>query len=319
MDVAVSCLRVAMRERSSKISIPESPWRLGGLSSLELARRVWKEVGSDQVTDRAAALSYYFVFSMFPALLFLTALLGFLPLAGVQERLLSYVHSVLPPEASRTVGRTLTEILQGNRSGLLSLGAVLALWAGSNGMASVIAALNVAYDVDERRPWWKRRLLAIVLTVAFSLYITTTLALVVFGPRLADIVGAWLDLGRPFAVAWNLVSLPLVLVCGVIGVALVYYLAPAVRMRWRWVTPGAVLALGLWLAVSFGLRVYVQYFGRYNVTYGSIGGVILLMLWLYLTSLALLIGAEVDAEIERAARERGSTTTMQDGGKAWAA
>jgi membrane protein len=298
---------------------PESPWRLGRLSARELARRVGRELSSDEITDRAAALSYYFVFSLFPALLFLTALLGFLPLAGVQERLISYVEGVLPPQASRTVSRTLSEILQGNRGGLLSLGAVLALWAGSNGMASVISALNVAYDVDEWRPWWKRRLLAIVLTVAFSLYIVTTLTLIVFGPRLADLVGAWLGLGQPFEVAWSLVSLPLVLLCGLLGVALVYHLAPAVRTRWRWITPGAVLALGLWLAVSFGLRVYVQYFGRYSVTYGSIGGVILLMLWLYLTSLALLIGAEVDAEIERAARERGGTTTEEDTGNARAA
>lgn len=290
----------------------ESPWRLGGLSGRDLAGRVWRELGHDEVTDRAAALSYYFVFSLFPALLFLVALVGFLPLGGVQERLLTYVNSVLPAEAARTVSRTLTEILHGNRGGLLSLGAVLALWAGSNGMASVIAALNVAYDVDEWRPWWRRRLLAVVLTVVFSLFIVTTLTLVVFGPRLADLVGAWLGLGRPFEVGWSLVSLPLVLVCGVIGVSLVYHLAPAVRMRWRWITPGAVLALGLWLAASYGLRVYVQYFGRYSVTYGSIGGVILLMLWLYLTSLALLIGAEVDAEIEHGARERGATTVTDD-------
>lgn len=286
----------------------ESPWRLGGLSGRELARRVWSEVVSDEVSDRAAALSYYFVFSLFPALLFLTALLGFLPLAGVQDRLLTYVNSVLPPEAARTVSRTLAEVLQRNRGSLLSLGAVVALWAGSNGMASVITALNVAYDVTEWRPWWKRRLLAVVLTVGFSLFIIATLALVVFGPRLAHVLGAWLGLGHAFEVAWNLVSLPLMVVCGLIGVALVYRLGPAGRVRWRWVTPGAVLALGLWLAVSYGLRVYVQYFGRYSVTYGSIGGVILLMLWLYLTGLALLIGAEVDAEIEHAARERGRTT-----------
>jgi membrane protein len=290
----------------------ESPWKLGGLGVFELAKRVWGEVGKDEVTDRAAALSYYFLFSLFPALLFLTALLGFLPLAGLQERLMGYVATVLPPDAARTVQRTLSEVLQGGRTGLLSLGALLALWAGSNGMASVISTLNVAYDVEETRPWWKRRLLAIVLTVAFSCFIVATLTLLVFGPRIAAAMAGWLGFGDLFTTMWNLVSLPVVVLCGLVGVGLVYHLAPATAERWRWVTPGAVLALGLWLAMSFGLRLYVQYFGNYNATYGSIGGVILLMLWLYLTSVVLLFGAEVDAEIEKAARARGVTTAAED-------
>jgi membrane protein len=281
----------------------ESPWRFGGLSPRELAGRVWQEIVSDEVTDRAAALSYYFVLSLFPSLLFLTAMLGFLPLGGLQERLLTYIHDVLPPDAARTVSRTLREVLESNRGGLLSLGALLALWAGSNGMASVIAALNVAYDVAEWRPWWKRRLLAVVLTAAFSVYIIATLTLVVFGPRIAGMLAAWLGLGREFAVAWNVVALPLVILCGLMGITLVYHLAPAVRMRWSVVTPGAVIAVGLWLAVSYGLRLYVQYFANYSLTYGSIGGLILLLVWLYLTALVLLLGAEVDAEIEKAAQE----------------
>jgi membrane protein len=286
----------------------ESPWRLGGLSVVELARRVWGEIQRDEVTDRAAALSYYFLFALFPALLFLTALLGFLPLTGLYERLMSYVVTVLPPEAAGTLQRTLTEILRGQRGGLLSLGVVVALWAGSNGMASVISTLNVAYDVKESRPWWKRRLLAIVLTVAFSLFIVATLVLLVFGPRLGAVLAGWFGLGRPFAIAWSAISVPIVMLCGLSGVGLVYHLAPNTRERWRWITPGAVLALVLWLGTSFGLRLYVQYFGNYNATYGSIGGVILLMLWLYLTSIVLLLGAEVDAEIEKAAREHGATT-----------
>jgi membrane protein len=290
----------------------ESPWKLGGLSVIELGRRVWNEIWDDEVTDRAAAMSYYFLFSLFPALLFLTALLGFLPLAGVQERLMSYVANVLPTDAAQTVQRTLTEVLGTTRSGLLSLGALITLWAASNGMASVISTLNIAYDVKEWRPWWKQRLLAIVLTVAFSLFIIATLALLVFGPKIGAAVAGWLGLGPLFTIAWNVISVPVVIVCGLVGVGLVYQLAPATGHRWRWVTPGAVLALGSWLAMSFGLRLYVQYFGNYSATYGSIGGVILLMLWLYLTSVVLLVGAEVNAEIEHAARERGATTAAEE-------
>jgi membrane protein len=276
-------------------------------------------VSKDEVTDRAAALSYYFLFSLFPALLFLTALLGFLPLAGLQERLMSYVPTLLPPDAARTVERTLGEVLRGQRTGLLSLGALVALWAGSNGMASVMTTLNVAYDVQETRPWWKRRLLAVVLTVVFSLFIIATLTLLVFGPKIGAVMAGWLGLGDAFRIAWNVISVPVVILCGLLGVGLVYYLAPATSERWRWFTPGAVLALTLWLAMSYGLRVYVQYFGNYNATYGSIGGVILLMLWLYLTSVVLLLGAEVNAEIEKGARERGATTAAEDASPARAA
>lgn len=297
----------------------ESPWRLGGLTVGELARRVWRELWKDEVTDRAAALSYYFLFSLFPALLFLTALLGFLPLSGLQDRLMSYVVTVLPPDAARTVQRTLGEVLQGNRTGLLSLGALVALWAGSNGMASVMSTLNVAYDVKESRPWWKRRLLAIVLTVAFSLFVVATLTLLVFGPKIGAAIAGWFGLGDLFKVLWNVISVPVVIVCGLIGVGLVYHLAPNTRQRWRWFSPGAVLALTLWLAMSFGLRLYVQHFANYNATYGSIGGVILLMLWLYLTSVVLLLGAEVNAEIEKAARERGATTAAEEPAPARAA
>lgn len=289
----------------------ESPWKLGGLSLGRLGRRVWAEVSDDEVTDRAAALSYYFLFSLFPALLFLTALLGFLPLAGLQERLMGYVVNVLPPDAAQTVQRTLDEVLRGGRSGLLSIGALAALWAGSNGMASVMTTLNVAYDVGESRPWWKRRLLAIALTVVFSVFIVATLALLVFGPKIGAVIAGWLGLGRIFTIAWNVISLPIVIVCGLIGVGLVYQLAPNTRQRWRWFTPGAVLALVLWLGMSFGLRLYVQHFANYNATYGSIGGVILLMLWLYLTSVVLLLGAEVNAEIEKAARTHGATTAEE--------
>ncbi len=274
----------------------------------ELGRRVWAELWKDEVTDRAAALSYYFLFALFPAMLFLTALLGFLPLAGLQERLMAYVSQVLPPEAAGTVERTLLEILQEQRGGLLSVGALAALWASSNGMASVMTTLNIAYNVTDGRPWWKRRLLAIVLTIGFSAFVMSALVLLVFGPKLAEVAARWLGLGGVFTVLWNVVSLPVVIVFALIGVGLVYYLAPATQQRWRWITPGAVLALVLWLAMSFGLRLYVTQFTNYNATYGSIGGVILLMLWLYLTSAVLLIGAEVNAEIEKAAAARGVTT-----------
>src|SRR5262249_9201550 len=165
-----------------------SPWRLGGLGPLELARRVWTEYGEDEISDRAAALSYYFLFSLFPSLLFLTALLGMLPIPGLTERLMAYVEQALPADAASVIEKTLGEVVRGSRGSLLSIGALAALWAGSNGMGSIMNALNVAYDVEDKRSWWRRRAIAIALTLGFSLFILGGLVFMVFGPKLGLVI-----------------------------------------------------------------------------------------------------------------------------------
>ena len=289
---------------------PASPWKLGGLSVGELGKRVWNEISEDEVLDRGAALAYYFLFALFPALLFMTALLGMLPIAGLMDRLMEYAAQALPPDATSMIQKTLGEIQEGARGSLLSLGALLALWSASGGMASIMSALNVAYDVEEPRPWWKRRGLAVLLTVAFALFIIGALVLMIFGPKFGATLADRLGLGPVFTTTWNIVSVPVVIVLVLVGIGLVYYLAPAKNQRWQWVTPGSAVALVLFLAISFGLRLYVTNFANYSATYGSIGGVILLILWLYLTGVALLVGAEVNAEIERAAARRGAPTAQ---------
>jgi membrane protein len=284
-----------------------SPWTLGGLSPRELGRRVWKEISEDEVTERAAALSYYFLFALFPALLFLTALLGFLPAEGLQDRLMTYVRDVMPPDASSTIERTIAEVLSVRRTGLVSIGLLVTLWASSNGMVSLMSTMNVVYDVTEPRPWWTRRLIAVVLTLGFSLFIVAALVVMVFGPLIGAGVANWLGLGALFTRVWTIVSWPIVVGCALVGIELVYWLAPGRRRRWRWVTPGGALALVAWAAMSFALRHYVAHFANYSATYGSIGGVILLMFWLYLTSVLFLAGAEIDAEIEKASRNMERT------------
>ena len=165
-----------------------SPWNLGGLTVRELGRRVWAEIWEDEVTDRGAALAYYFLFALFPTLLFLTVLLGLLPLPGLMDRLLQYGDQALPGDAASIVRRTWVEINRGAGGGLLSIGVLTALWASSNGMASIMSALNVAYDIEDTRPWWKRRLLAVVLTACASLVI----GMLAFGPRILE----WIE-GTP--------------------------------------------------------------------------------------------------------------------------
>ena len=290
----------------------ESPWKLGGLGVRQLAARVWTEAWEDEILDRAAALSFYLLFALFPTLLFLTALLALLPIPNLIDQLVGYLAGVLPGEAASVTRITLGEIEGSAGGGLLSIGIVLAFWAGSSGMTAVITTLNIAYDVEEPRPWWKRRLVAIALTAGFAVFIMGALVLMVFGPRIGAVIAGWLGLGGLFTDAWNAASLPLVIFFVLVGIQLVFYLAPAGDHDWSWLTPGAAVALILWLAASFGLRAYVAYFGTYDITYESIGGVILLMLWLYLNALAILLGAEVNAEIEHAAARRGATTLKSE-------
>src|SRR5882672_525697 len=280
-----------------------SPWKLGGLTVRELARGVWREIDEDEVVDRAASLAYYFLFALFPALLFLTALLGLLPIPNLIDRLMEYVAQALPMDAASVTQKTLREIISGAHGGLLSLGA---LGAASNGMSSIITALNAVYDVRETRPFWKRKALALGLTLLFSLFILTALILMVFGPKIGETIAGFVGLGWLFTVVWNVISIPIVVVLVTVGVTVVYYLAPAAEQKFRWVTPGAALAVVLWMAMAAGLRYYVTHFADYNATYGSIGGVILLMLWLYGSGVVLLLGAEVNVEIEHAAAERGA-------------
>jgi membrane protein len=268
----------------------------------ELARRVWADVDRDEILDRAAGLAYYFLFALFPTLLFLTALLGLLPVPDVMDHLLHYASRLLPGDAASLVSRTMGEVVRGASGGLLSVGVLAALWAASNGMSAIAAALNVALQVQDERPWWRRRLMALGLTVGFSAFTLVALLLLVFGERLGEIVAAWIGLGWAFTLVWNLLRWPVAILCVQTGISLVYALAPAARRRWRLASPGSLLALVGWLVMSFGLRVYVTYVADYNTTYGSIGGVILLMLWFYLTAVVLLVGAEVNSEIERARR-----------------
>jgi len=278
-----------------------SPWTFGGLTIMELARRVWVEIQKNEIMDRAASLSYYFLFALFPTLLFLTALLGLLPIAGLWDTLMGYATKVLPADAAALVNHTVIEARRGARGSLLSVGALAALWVASSGMASIITALNVACNLTDDRPWWLRRFVAVALTVAFSVFTLVALLLLVFGERIGEAVATWFGLGEIFALVWGVLQWPLAAILVLTGITFVYYLAPAVRRRWHWFTPGSVFALVTWLAASVGLRVYLRYFGNYNATYGSIGGVIILMLWLYLSGLALLVGAQINSEIDEAA------------------
>jgi membrane protein len=221
----------------------------------------------------------------------------------LMDQLMGYLDQILPSDVVR---KTLAEITRGASGGLLSVGIIVAIWSASAGMGAITSALNVAYDVVEHRPWWRRRLTAIALTVGLALLVPTALLLIVFGERAGLALAGRHGLGSTFVMWWGIARWTVIGLMVSWGVMLVYRLAPAVRLPWRTLLPGTIVAVTAWLLMSIGFKYYVKHMTDYNATYGSIGGVILLILWLYLSGVVFLVGAEINAEV--AGRRRRAAT-----------
>lgn len=295
-----------------------SVWELGGLTWKELGRRVWLKIYAGDLLTRAAALSYYFLLALFPLLLFLVAMLGYFADAGTDLRnnLLNYLSKVVPRTASTLIYTTVDEIIKNSNGGKLSFGLLTALWVASSGMGAISETLNVAHGVKESRPWWKVRLAAIGLTIMLAILIIAALALVLYGGEIGEGVANRLGFGETFTVAWKLLQWPIVLAFVLFGFALIYCFAPDIHdQKWYWITPGSLMGVALWLLVSLAFRVYLRFFDTYSMTYGSLGAVIILMLWFYLTGTAILIGGEFNCEIENAAAEAGTPGAKHYGEK----
>ncbi|MCA1594189.1 MAG: YihY/virulence factor BrkB family protein [Acidobacteria bacterium] len=291
---------------------------LGGLPWKELSKRVWAEIQKDEVTGRAAQLSYYFLLALFPLLLFLTTVIGLLlgSGTGMRHALFNYLSQVLPGSASELVSNTMREVSEHSSGGKLSFGILAALWAASNGMGAICESLNVAYDVKETRSWWKVRLVAVGLTLALAVLIVSALVLVLYGYNLADFVAVKFGLGSAFELSWKILQWPVVLAFVLLGFALIYYFAPSVEDQdWKWITPGAIIGVVLWLLVSFAFKTYLSYFNSYSATYGSLGAVIILMLWFYFTGAAILVGGEINSVIEAEVAKQGAPDAKEKGEK----
>ena len=287
-----------------------SMWRVEGLTWREIARRVYQQIQQDEVFGRAAQLSYYFLFALFPLLLFLTALLGYFTRVGtkLRARVLDFLATVAPPSAYDLIYKTVDEISRSKSAGKISIGLLVTLWASSNGMVAIITSLNAVYNLDERRVWWKRRLVSIGLTITFAVLILTSLALLLFGGEIGEHLAERWGLGKVFTVTWRIVQWFVALGVVLLSFGLIYNLAPNHKeRRWRWLTPGAAAGVTLWLAVSFVLRLYLDYFDSYSMTYGSLGAVIILMMWFYLTGASILIGGEINSEIMKHYRSQAGT------------
>ena len=286
-----------------------SMWKFGGLTPITLVKRTMAEVGKDDVFGHAAELSYYFMLSLFPALLFMITILGFLagPGSELRNQLMAYMARAMPASASEVVGRTLNEISQNSTALKAILSAVGALWAATGGIDAISKTLNIAYELKETRSYVKRKLVSIGLTVGLAVLILGALALIAFGGHIGEFIAAKVGLGAAFTVAWKILQWPIALGAMFLSFSIMYYFAPNLKdPQWYWITPGAVAGVVVWILASGAFSLYLRFFNTYSKTYGSLGAVIILMLWFYLTGMAILIGGEFNSEIAKADHLRDS-------------
>jgi membrane protein len=290
---------------------PALPWSV-------FLRRLSYEVDKDNVLGRAAELAYFFLFSVFPLLLVLTNLLGMLSAgSSIQHDLLRYFRTVMPYDAYHLVASTLEEVTKTSGGGKLSVGIIMTLAAASSGMVAIIEALNTAYGVREARRWWKRRLVAITLTLAMALFSIAALSIMLYGSQFGDLIAAQVGAQPAFEIIWRFVQWPLMAAFVLLAFSIVYRFAPNLhRQKWQWILPGALVALLLWFLASLGLRLYLRFFDVYSKTYGSLGALIVLMVWFYLFGIAILIGGEANSVIEQAAAMAGNPEAKLPGEKA---
>jgi membrane protein len=297
----------------------ESLWSLGGLSWRELGRRVWVEMNETDLINRAYELAYNFLFAVFPMLFVVFASLGLFAMEGgtLRKDFFSYVQFVLPPDAYQILAHTFREITRDAAAGKLTFGVLFALYSGSAGTTQLISTLNAAYEVREERSWVKVHLLSLALTLAMSLLMIAALFLVLAGGHAIALLGGRFGLSTGAYLTAKTLQWVLALAFVILAFAIVYYFAPDVEeQHWYWITPGSLIGVTLWVAVSAALRVYLHFFNSYSRTYGSLGAVMILMVWFYVTGLAILIGGQINATIEHAAAEHGHIEAKPAGKKA---
>lgn len=274
--------------------------RIPGMRGLAVGvvfKQAVKEYASDDMSTYASALAFQTLFSLFPFIVFLIALLGVLQLGDFFDLLRTQAAHFLPPSAMDQVNKVIGEI-QRPRGGLLSTGVLLAVWASSAAIRATMDALNVAYDIKERRPTWKIYLLSIVYTIGIAALLIVATALMVMGPELIRWVTGLVGLDSIFVVLWTWLRWPVALLLMCLAIALVYYVAPNIKQQFRFITPGAVLAVLVWIAASLLFSLYVQHFANYSRTYGSLGTIIGLLMYFFISAAVMLLGAEVNSVIE---------------------
>jgi membrane protein len=278
---------------------------LRSLLSFQALKATVQEFQRDDTLGLAAQLAYYLILALFPFILVLVSLMGTFGSPELASEVLGYFRQVVPQQAYEIIETFTANIISGRAEapGLLSFGILFTVWAASGAFAALINALNRAYDVQETRPFWKVRGLAILMTLGLSVLILVGVLLLVFGPQIGVVIANVFGLGDLFLLVWDIVRWPVALFFMIFTVALLYYLAPDANQPFRWITPGGLIGVILWVLASVAFNFYVSNFGSYNKTYGSIGAVIVLLLYLYISSLTILFGATLNATLVRMKEE----------------
>jgi membrane protein len=277
---------------------------LYGLSWKTLLRGAWREFVNDDVLDQSAMLSFYFLLALFPLLLLLIPVVGFFlnSRAALQDALHHYIQTVVPPPATVLIDRTLEETRQQPGPFRYPFAFAFLWWSASQGVLATIQGLNRAYGVRERRSWWKKYVMASLLTIISMLLITFGLVLLTYGGQLSLLIAGRFGFSTFIGIAWQAVEWVIFLALAFIVFNIFYVYAPNLKhQQWNWLMPGTVVAVVMWLAVSFGFKLYLLYFNGYSMIYGSIDAVIILLLWFYFLGISILFGAEINSEIEKAA------------------
>ncbi len=275
----------------------QSPWELGGLTVKQLGLKVWQGIQDDWVLNSAATLAYFWFFALFPLAIFITAMLGVVagPGSSVAQSLADNIARAVPPSAADVVRETIHHTLQASGGGKLTFGIVIALITASSGVIGMMDTLNLVFGVKEGRSMIKQRGIALALTVALGILVCVAMGAIVAGGKLADVIA-----GGAFKSAWQVAQFAVAIFFLFLCYSVVYYFAPNVEHpEWHWVTPGAAVGVFLWIVVSVALRVYLHFSNTYTATYGALGAVMILLLWFYVTGLAVLIGGEINSVIER--------------------
>ena len=306
------------RAEVKRIEKNASPWKLGGLTPLQLGKRTINRFGETDIADRSAALAYYYFLALFPLIILVLSVAG-LVLGSKPDTLgqtMSLLGRGLPGDAASLITKTLQDMVHSSGGWKIGFGLVGTLWAASGAMSGVGTALNYVYEVNEGRPLYKRYSIYLALTVVVAVLGLIALAIFLFGGTAADYVTGHVGLATYGNLLWKIVQWPVAITFVVTSYALVYYFAPDVEhAHWRWITPGSAVGVFIWIAISLLFKIYLKYFNTYSKTYGALAGVIILMTWLYLSGMSVLVGGAINAEIEHAAADRGHPEAKAEGEK----
>jgi membrane protein len=287
---------------------------LRGMGVMDLMKRSVKNFLADDMTTYAAALAYQVLFSIFPFIIFLVALLGFFHMPQFFDWLREQAQALVPGQAMEQVNQIIDQVQQ-PKSGLLSIGAIMALWAASAAVRALMNALNFAYEAKETRPAWKLYPLSVVYTIGIAAMLILSAVLLLTGPQAIEWIASQIGLKDLFVTLWTWLRWPVSFLLLILVVAIIYWAAPNVKQKFRFITPGAFIAVVVWIAASLGFGYYVSNFADYGAMYGSLGAIVILLLYFYISAAVLLLGAEINAEIERHAEEPGAVEKPAHGGQ----